>query len=101
MRMRAKLLAGAAIIASALTATAAWADTTYPPEGGIWNHGVSQGYTYSDYWHDADCHGSTAVGVSTVRSPNMNPGSWSRAKVASSSFGNAAYYRIEAGGSCP
>ncbi|MEU0521990.1 lactococcin 972 family bacteriocin [Streptosporangium sp. NPDC006007] len=101
MSMRAKLLAGATFVASVLMATAAWATITYPPEGGTWDHGTGTGYTWSDYYHSSDCHGSTAVGVRTVRSPNTNPGSWSRASVAMSSFNNETYYRIEAGGVCP
>ncbi|WP_433509447.1 lactococcin 972 family bacteriocin [Nonomuraea sp. CA-143628] len=99
MSKRIKLLAGAAIIASVLTGTAAWAEITYP-DGGTWDHGTGQGYTWSNYYHEDDCHGSTAVGVSTKRSPKTNPGAWSEARVASSSFGNETYYRIERGGPC-
>ncbi|WP_083927589.1 lactococcin 972 family bacteriocin [Nocardiopsis prasina] len=61
--------------------------------GGIWDRGIVSDRVYSNYLHNSRCHGSTAVGVSTVRSPNTAAGSWARASVRQAWTNNQMYWR--------
>ncbi len=75
---------------------AAFATTTYPPEGGTWNYGVVAGvHLYSDYFHQTVCHGSSTRndwGLSS--SPDVAGGVWSNNSQPTTSIqNNRAYYR--------
>ncbi|WP_084392676.1 MULTISPECIES: lactococcin 972 family bacteriocin [Nocardiopsis] len=61
--------------------------------GGTWDRGIVAERVYSNYLHNSRCHGSTAVGTSTVRSPNTSAGSWARASVQKSWTNNQTYWR--------
>jgi lactococcin 972 family bacteriocin len=73
-------------------ATAASATITYPPEGGTWDHGWNVNRVWSNYLHQNICHGSTAVGQTTV-SRTASAGNWSLADARVKLAGNKAYYR--------
>lgn len=84
-----------AAIAAGLMAVAIPAfATTVPVGGGTWSYGVGSGEVWSDYLHPNVCHGSTAVGQYSVRSPNTSPGQWSHASAPlRSNGGNQSYWR--------
>ncbi|MEV7012139.1 lactococcin 972 family bacteriocin [Streptosporangium sp. NPDC051022] len=70
--------------------------------GGSWDHGFNYpaSEVYSNYYHGSYCHGSTAVGVYTDRSPATKKGSWSEASAPIASFNNETYWRHEAESHC-
>lgn len=61
--------------------------------GGTWNYGAGSQVVWSNYHHPSVCHGSTAVGQYTVRSPDTAAGYWSYASAPVKVSGNNAYYR--------
>jgi len=61
--------------------------------GGIWNYGAGEEVVWSNYYHSSKCHGSTAVGQYTDRSPDTSAGYWSYASAPVKVTGNNAYYR--------
>ncbi|MEU3230017.1 lactococcin 972 family bacteriocin [Nocardiopsis alba] len=65
--------------------------------GGVWDHGIVSDRVYSNYLHDSRCHGSTAVGIRTVRSANTGAGLWSRASVQKANTNNQTYWRNTCG----
>ncbi|WP_431871375.1 lactococcin 972 family bacteriocin [Nocardiopsis eucommiae] len=65
--------------------------------GGIWDRGVVSDRVYSNYLHESRCHGSTAVGVRTVRSADTSAGLWSRASVQKAWVNNQMYWRNTCG----
>ncbi|WP_026119313.1 lactococcin 972 family bacteriocin [Nocardiopsis ganjiahuensis] len=65
--------------------------------GGTWDRGTVSDRVYSNYLHNSRCHGSTAVGVHTVRSANTGAGNWSRASVAKAWTNNQTYWRNTCG----
>ncbi|WP_159944372.1 MULTISPECIES: lactococcin 972 family bacteriocin [unclassified Nocardiopsis] len=74
------------------TAGAAAAVVSYVG-GGTWYHGVANGVVYSNYYHPTQCHGSTAVGAYTYRSPAVLPGRTSIAEARSALSNNQTYWR--------
>ncbi|MBB6174869.1 lactococcin 972 family bacteriocin [Nocardiopsis mwathae] len=64
--------------------------------GGKWDHGVSglprSGPVWSNYYHPSTCHGSTAVGVTTVRA-SARQGLWSNATTLRAAGNNQTYWR--------
>ncbi|NEN05376.1 lactococcin 972 family bacteriocin [Diaminobutyricibacter tongyongensis] len=98
MKSLTKVLALAAATAALLTVGVTGAQaaiTTAYPEGGTWKYGVSGKYTTSDYLHNSRVHRSTAVGVNTVSSYWIKPGSWSYTQAISALGGNKAYYDVQ------
>lgn len=65
--------------------------------GGTWDRGVVSERVYSNYLHNSRCHGSTAVGTSTVRSADTRAGLWSRASVRKAWTNNQMYWRNSCG----
>lgn len=72
--------------------TAANAAIVYPPEGGTWDRGAGTSYVWSEYYHRDICHGSTAVGKTTVRD-SASAGHWAIARAQAKLSGNETYYR--------
>ncbi|WP_344321178.1 lactococcin 972 family bacteriocin [Streptomyces macrosporus] len=91
MIARLGVVVGALVVA---TATPALATITYPPEGGTWDHGITPGTVWSNYYHGSKCHGSTSVGYFTDRSPDTAAGRWSNSATHAAVSGNKVYYRI-------
>ena len=60
--------------------------------GGTWDRGIVAERVYSNYLHNSRCHGSTAVGKTTVRTANIAAGYWARA-TADRAIGNNQAYR--------
>lgn len=78
-------------------ASAAMAGTTYPPEGGTWNYGVSAGvHLYSDYFNQHQCHGSSNRNDwGYTSSPNVAGNVWANSSQPTTSLqDNRAYYRV-------
>lgn len=64
-------------------------------DGGVWDRGTTTGLVWSNYHHNDRIHGTTAIGSTTDRSPNVLPGQWAEAEAEASWFGgNQAYYRV-------
>ena len=61
--------------------------------GGIWDRGIASDRVYSNYLHNVSCHGSTAVGTTTVRSPDTDAGLWAYASVTRAWTNNQQYWR--------
>ena len=97
MRLRTKVTA-TVIAVAALTGGAVAANAvTEPREGGTFSYGAhdSNRGTYSDYYHASRPHNSTAgSATSYLTSPWTSAGSWSRASVPSSLFGNWSKYSL-------
>lgn len=89
-RVVAPVLTAGAI--TAFAAGTAFAVTTYPPEGGTWEHGAGTSYVWSDYHHGSTCHGSTSAGAE-IDSDVAPAGSWSITQAPTSLWGNEAYYK--------
>ncbi|MEY9213357.1 lactococcin 972 family bacteriocin [Thermobifida halotolerans] len=60
--------------------------------GGWWDHGIANGYVYSNYYHETVCHGSTAVGTYTLRA-SAPAGKTSVARVPKARTNNQTYWR--------
>lgn len=107
------LVAGAALAANTLTPagssptfaaghpeTGVHAGPQIPTEvisdsDGTWDKGSEYGIVWSNYYHPFRVHGTTVVGIKTVRSPNVLPGEWSYATTDAMWWGtNHAFYRI-------
>ncbi|WP_028647201.1 lactococcin 972 family bacteriocin [Nocardiopsis sp. CNT312] len=77
---------GAAGIASAATSYVG---------GGTWSHGVTKTTVYSIYHHSTRCHGATAVGTYTDRTPSTLPGYTAQAYAPPRWWGgNEAYWNL-------
>lgn len=61
-------------------------------DGSFWQWGVGSHDTYSNYFRERSCHGSTAVGKKTKRVTNVRGGVYSKALTPKASSGNKAYY---------
>ncbi|MFD7366220.1 lactococcin 972 family bacteriocin [Nocardiopsis alba] len=63
----------------------------------VWNYGVTgaglSGTSYSHYYRPTACHGATAVGRTTVRTPDVRAGAWARADAPRAIANNQAYRR--------
>lgn len=93
MKMKKALAALALTGALSSVAGAAVAATVYPIEGGQWNYGFTGVDSYSDYLHNARCHGSTVINDwGTSRSVDTSPGYWSNARVGATPWTNNNYY---------
>lgn len=77
MRLRRTMLlvifAGVLTLGIAGIASADWVG------GGRWYHGTNNGYVYSNYHHNYNCHTSAARGRYLARSGPTAPGYWARA----------------------
>ncbi|WP_017546330.1 lactococcin 972 family bacteriocin [Nocardiopsis prasina] len=91
-----RLLVTAALIAG-LAAGSAGAAHASASLKETWNRGVTgvpgNGTSYSHYYHPTKCHGATAVGKHTVRTPNIAAGQWARANAPRAIGNNQAYRR--------
>jgi lactococcin 972 family bacteriocin len=92
-----KTLATIALIGGlSATATAAYANTQYPIEGGTWNYGLAAGvHAYSDYLVDK-CHGTTVINDwGTNRSINTAANQWANSALGATIWThNKYYYRV-------
>ncbi|MFZ6990510.1 lactococcin 972 family bacteriocin [Curtobacterium sp. RRHDQ66] len=61
-------------------------------DGSYWEWGVGRDDTYSNYFRESSCHGSTAVGKKTKRVTGVRGGVYSKALTPKASSGNKAYY---------
>ncbi|WP_082121350.1 lactococcin 972 family bacteriocin [Corynebacterium uterequi] len=77
----------------ALSSTAVAAAIVENAGGGAWDHGVNAVQVWSNYSHDRVDHGSTAVGLRTVRSGCVKPGSTSYARAPRNVRNNQSFYR--------
>jgi lactococcin 972 family bacteriocin len=60
--------------------------------GSFWQWGVGRDDTFSNYFREFRCHGSTAVGKKTKRVTGVRGGVYSKALTPKASSGNKAYY---------
>lgn len=88
-----RLAAAAGLGAAAFSLAAPALATTKHVGGGTWDYGRNSSITWSHYYHGKACHGSTAVGESTYRTPDTPGGKWARAVVKAAQSGNKAYWR--------
>lgn len=61
-------------------------------DGSFWQWGVGRDDTFSNYFRERSCHGSTAVGKKTKRVTGVRGGVYSKALTPKASSGNKAYY---------
>lgn len=76
-------------------ATAAYATTNYPAQGGTWTYGLSAGLIspYSNYWHGSRCHGSTvSTDWASSRSIDVRAGQTSHAQASGNALTHNNYY---------
>lgn len=57
-----------------------------------WQHGVTGGKVFSNYWHRTPCHGASVQGKEFVRITNVPGGIWASAKTEKRMFNNEAFY---------
>jgi lactococcin 972 family bacteriocin len=89
--------AGVALTAALVLggATAAFATTNYPSQGGTWTYGLSTGLIspYSNYYHGSKCHGSSVVtDWASSRSIDTYKGKTSHAQAAGNAYTHDKYY---------
>lgn len=60
--------------------------------GSFWQWGVDTRDVWSNYFHENQCHGATAVGKKTVRVTNVRGGSYAKAVAPKKSSGNQAFW---------
>ena len=60
--------------------------------GSFWEWGVGRNDTFSNYFRESRCHGSTAVGKKTKRVTGVRGGVYSKALTPKAFSGNKAYY---------
>lgn len=95
MKKSRKLAAGAALASALLVGGVAVPAnavvTTCPGVGGTWDYGVSS-IVWSNFYHGSYLHRSTAGNsLGDWRSPNTQPGYWSKVSVGATAFNNRAY----------
>ena len=75
------------------TATAAYANTQYPNEGGTWNYGLAAGVrAYSDYMVGR-CHGTTVINDwGNNRSIDTAANQWASSAMNATIWTNNHYY---------
>ncbi|MFP1627016.1 lactococcin 972 family bacteriocin [Streptomyces sp. 5K101] len=85
---------GALVVATATPALAVVVNAG----GGTWDYGTNSSTVWSNYYHGSLCHGSTAVGTYTDRSPDTAAGRWSYASAPERDFvEDKSYYRTTCG----
>ena len=93
MKFAKRALVTSALIAGLTAGTVSAASADSP----VWDYGVTgipgAGTSYSHYYHPTVCHGATAVGSETVRTPDIAGGSWARADAPRAIGNNQAYRR--------
>ncbi|GAA2009595.1 hypothetical protein GCM10009799_41930 [Nocardiopsis rhodophaea] len=93
----AKRISVATLMVAGIVVGSAGAAAAYEKVGGgKWIHGVSglprSGPVWSNYYHPSTCHGSTAVGVTTVRD-DAEADLWSEATTIRALGNNQTYWR--------
>lgn len=92
--MRKKLAVTSAIAVAFLGSGVAFAE---PRDGGDWDHGVSGGRVWSNYWHPGVNHGASVQGHEYVDSGCQVANVWARAQAKEkiSPWGrDGSYYRF-------
>lgn len=91
-----KRITATALMGACIAVGAAGVAAAEDVGGGEWVHGVSGvpyvGVVWSDYFHEMKCHGSTAVGTTTVRD-SAGLGEWSEARATRAAGNNQTYWR--------
>ncbi|ROS74051.1 lactococcin 972 family bacteriocin [Curtobacterium sp. PhB130] len=60
--------------------------------GSFWQWGVGSRDTWSNYFHENQCHGATAVGIKSKRVSNVRGGLYAMATTPKKSSGNQAFW---------
>jgi lactococcin 972 family bacteriocin len=88
------LVAGSTVAANAQGIEPGEVGSTRIGNGSFWQWGVSDGRTWSNYFHEGQCHGATAIGKERKRVTNVPAGLYAYASTPKKASGNEAYYHV-------